>query len=218
MFDFLRKAIRAARNEGKPEAQHNAPNPTGLRRGGFVSVDALPFRMHAEHLLFTAPEGSQKIEAFGHVDLGAGAELQRYYLSDDCWIQISTTSGSVDDIKLWSFVETKNPANREAFDRWLSRDSEIGQPRISHGGRDYRRVWGEDAAWAPPVCFDERVYTRSDAIPEYTTTHHCMLFERDVEAAGRMEYLFVSAELTGEDFSVVYSAGVDITLADLNVT
>ena len=218
MFDFLRKAVRAARNEGKSELRQEAASLTGLRLGGFVTVDTLPFRMQAGRLAFAAPEGMQKIEAYGRVDLGAAAELHRYYLSDDSWIQVNTTAGSIDDIKLWSFAETRNPATRADFDRWLERDSEIGRSTTTFAGYAYRRVWGEAAEWAPPVHFAERVYTRADDIPEYTTEHHCMLFEREVEAADRMEYLFISAELTGEDYSVVYSVGVDITLADLSIT
>lgn len=219
MFDFLRRAIRAARHETKPAAAPASPvTTTGLRRGGFVAVDSLPFRLQAEQFAFVAPEGSQRIEAYGRVDLGADAELHRYYLSDDSWLQVNTTAGSLDEIKLWRFADTRHPATRADFDRWLERDSELGRRSVDFAGRRYRRVWGDSADWAPPVCFDERVYTRSDTIPEYTTTHHCMLFEREVENTARMEYLLISAELTGEDYSVVYSVGVDTTLADLAVT
>lgn len=218
MFDFLKKAIRAARHERKLEAPAPANPGFGLRLGGFVSVDSLPFQLQAEHLAFVAPQGSQQIEAYGRVDLGAGAELQRYYLSDDSWIQLSTTAGSLDDLKLWTFAATRTPATRTDFDRWLAAGSDIGQETLRYAGHEYRRVWGEQAAWAPPVCFEERVYTGTDNVPEYTTVHHCMLYERKVTAAARMEYLFVSAELTGEDYSVVYSIGVDITQADLSVT
>lgn len=218
MFDFLRKAVRAARNEGKPELRQEAATPAGLRLGGFVSVDTLPFKMQAGQLAFTAPEGMQKIEAYGRADLGAAAELHRYYLSDDSWLQVNTTADSIADIKLWTFADTKNPATRADFDRWLERGSEIGGSTATFAGYHYRRVWGEGAEWAPPVHFAERVYTRPGDIPEYTTEHHCMLYEREVEGGRRMEYLFISAELTGEDYSVVYSVGVDITLADLSIT
>ena len=217
MFDFFRKAIRAARNEPAPGPARAANDPTGLRRGGFVSIDALPFRMLADQLVFTAPEGAQPIEAYGRVDLGAAAELHRYYLGDDSWIQAGTTAGSLDDLKLWRFADTRHPASRAEFDAWLKDGSELGRRTLSFADCEYRRVWGEDAEWAPPVAFDERVYTRSDDIAEYTTTHHCMLYEREA-AADRMEYLFVSAELTGEDYAVVYSVGVDISLADLAIT
>lgn len=218
MFDFLKRAIRATRQEGQVDAQEMQHQLLGLRLGGFVTIDALPFKMQAQQLAFTAPQGSQKIEAYGHIDLGASAELHRYYLSDDSWLQLSTTAGGIDDFKLWAFADTRHPANRAEFDRWLASGSDIGKPTLHFAGHDYQRVWGDAAAWAPPVCFEERVYTRSEESLEYSTVHHCMLYEREVAQAQRMEYVFVSAELSGEDYSVVYSIGVDLTQADLSVT
>lgn len=216
MFDFIRKAVRAAREEKKPVAQQNELTAIGLRRGGFISVDTLPFQMQREQLLFEPPQGMQKIEAYGRADLGAGAQLHRYYLSDDAWLQVSSTAGAIDEFKLWSFADTKHPANRAAFERWLQQGSELGQRTVQFGAAQFRRVWGEDAEWAAPVQFEEAVHTNSDTIAEFTTTHHAMLFER--ETAGRMEYLLISAELSGEEFSIVYSLGVDVTRADLQIT
>lgn len=218
MLDFLRKAIRAKREEAKPQAAHNELAITRLRRGGFLDIDPLPFRMHAEHLAFEPPQGGQKIEAYGKVALGAGAELHRYYLTDDAWLQVSTTAGAIDEFKLWTFADTKHPATFEAFERWAQEGSEMGRRQIEFAGKRYERVWGEQADWAPPVQFVEEVYNDSDTIPAYRTTHHAMLFQREVAATDRMEYLLISAELTGEEFCVVHSLGVDVTLADLQIT
>jgi hypothetical protein len=218
MFDFIRKAVRAAREAKKPIAEQSEPQAIGLRRGGFVSVDALPFQMQRDQLLFTPPQGMQKIEAYGRIDLGAGAELHRYYLSDDAWLQASSTAGAIDEFKLWTFADTRHPADRAAFERWLAQGSELGRQSFEHAGARFQRVWGEEADWAPPVQFEEAVYTRADGIPEYTTLHHAMLFERELEAAERMEYLLVSAELTGDEYSIVFSLGVDVTRADLQIT
>jgi len=219
MLDFLKKAIRASRNaEPEPRAP-SALDSLRLRRGGFVTVDPLPFRMLGERLLFSPPEAGQRIETIGKVDLGAGAMLHRYYLSGDAWIQVNTTAGQIDDIKLFAFDDTKNPSNRAAFERWLGSDSQIGRRELAYRGRTFRRVWGEEGdEQAPPVAFAEEVYSDSDHVPAYRTEHYCMLYEREVEGADRMEYLLVSAEETGDDYVVVFSLGVDISSADLQVT
>lgn len=219
MFDFLKKALRASR-EPKEEAPPPSPlQAMGLRRGGFVSVDPLPFRMLGDRLLFAPPQDSQRIETVGKVDLGAGAMLHRCYLSEDAWIQVSTTAGQIDDLKLFVFDQTKNPSNRASFERWLGDESPIGGRTLEYRGKLFRRVWGdEDDERAPLVAFSETVYSDSDAVPAFRTDHFCMLYEREVEDSERMEYLLVSAEETGDEYCVVYSLGVDVTDADLQVT
>lgn len=218
MFDFLKKTVRAMRHADEPVGPQSALEQSHLRLGAFVAFDALPFRMHEGRFLFAPPQGGQTIEAYGRVDLGASAQLHRYYLTDDAWLQVNTTDDQIDEMKLWVFHDTKHPADRDAFDHWLGRGSSLGRATLEYAGKQFRRVWGEEVEWAPPVRFGEDVYTEAMDAIAYRTTHHCMLFERAVEGTDRLEYLLISAELTGEEYCVVFSIGVDVTAADLQIT
>ncbi|UXI67330.1 YjfK family protein [Tahibacter amnicola] len=195
--------------------------PLGLRLRGAVAVDSLPFRMAGDRLVFAAPEGHQAIEAWGEVTLGGNSRLHRYYLTDDAFVQVSTTAGQIDDVKLFVFHETRNPPNQHAFNEWVRRGSLIGAQHIDVAGQRYYRVWGDtpESAWAPPVVFDEKVYGKSTTTPDYDLTHYAMLYQREVPGLERYEYLLVSAEDYGPDeYCVTFSVGVDVTQADLTIT
>ena len=206
----------------KPEEPASAPaGAYGLRLRGAVSVDSLPFRMAEGKLVFEPPEGNQAIEAWGVVELGGGARIDRYYLTDDAFVQVNSTAGQVDEVKMFTFHETRNPPNQSAFNDWVKRGSLIGAQHIDIAGQRYRRVWGdtEEAMWAPPVVFDEKVYSKDPAEPDYDLTHYAMLYQREVPGLDRYEYLLVSAEDYGPDeYVVTFSIGVDVTQADLVVT
>jgi hypothetical protein len=205
-----------------PPAPEIAPaGPYGLRLRGAVAVDSLPFRMAADRLAFVAPEGHQAIEAYGEIELGGGSKIQRYYLTDDAFVQIGTTAGQVDDVKLFVFHETRNPANQAAFRDCIKHGAQIGASAIEIAGRRYERVWGDTAPgeWAPPVAFDEKVFGENHRVADYDLTHYAMLYQRVVPGLDRYEYLLVSAEDYGpSEFCVTYSLGVDVTQADLSIT
>lgn len=220
MFGFLAKALRnALRPPPVPGAEQAAPaRPLDLARGRMVAVDGLPFAFLEGRILLCPPLGDQRIESVGRADLGAGCVLHRYYLSDDAFLQVNTTAGQVEDLKLFAYHDTKTPSTQAEFEAWLGRDSLIGRAELDYGGYRYTRVWGsEDENQAPPVLFEEAVYTESDALAAYTVQHYCMLYERTVEGAERQEYLLVSAEQTGEDYCVVFSVGADLSSADLQI-
>lgn len=207
----------------KPEEPATAPSgPLGLRLKGAVAVDSLPFRVAGERLVFEAPEGNQLIEAWGEVELGGGSRLHRYYLTDDAFVQVSTTAGQIDDVKLFVFHETLNPPNQAAFNEWVKRGSRIGEASIDAAGQRYDRVWGEGIAgadWAPPVVFDEKVYNKDFREPDYDLTHYAMLYQRHVPELDRYEYLLVSAEDYGpNEYCITFSIGVDVSQADLTIT
>jgi hypothetical protein len=211
--------IFGSKEEAKPET---APlGPLGLRLKGAVGLDSLPFRVAGERLVFAAPEGNQLIEAWGDVVLGGGSHLHRYYLTDDAFLQVSTTAGQIDDVKMFVFHETRNPSNQAAFNDWVKRGSQIGSPYIDLGGHHYDRVWGdaEADAWAPPVVFDEKVYNKSFTEPDYDLTHYAMLYQRLVPGLDRYEYVLISAEDYGPDeYCITFSVGVDVSQADLTIT
>lgn len=196
--------------------------PLGFRLGGAVAIDDVLFKAHPDAFGFEPPSGNQIIEALGTVDLGGGTHLYRMYVTDDAWIQVKTTSGAVDDIKLFVFSDTVNPPNASAFRQWAEQGSELGQSQVEFNGHSYDRVWGDapQGAWAPPVVYDETVTHPKDGEADFELTHYSMLYQRELpELPGRYEYLFITAEDYGPDhFDVVYSLGADITVADLSIT
>ncbi|MEO8670809.1 MAG: YjfK family protein [Tahibacter sp.] len=206
----------------KPEEAEVAQSgPLGLRLRGAVGVDELPFRVAGDRLIFAPPAGNQLIEAWGEVDLGGGSRLHRYYLTDDAFVQVGTTAGQIDDIKLFIFHETRNPSNQAAFNDWVKRGSQIGAPSIDINGQRFNRVWGDTPGgeWAPPVVFDEKVYKENAREPDYDLTHYAMLYQREVAGLDRYEYLLVSAEDYGPDeYCITFSLGVDVSQADLTIT
>ncbi len=220
MFDFFKKVARGrlSKDASTPPPPPNSL-PLGLRLGGAVTIDALPFRVLGSELLFQLPPGNQVIESRGHIDLGQGAELHRFYLSDDAFIQVSMQAGTVDEIKLFQFVETKHPNTRAALEAWLKEGSELGRSHVQLQGKRFDRVWGDAAdVYSPPVVFDEHVFKTNAAASDYDLTHYAMLYQREIPNSERLEYLLISVEDSGpNDFCVVFSIGVDVSQADLEI-
>src|SRR5690606_33931820 len=134
------------------------------------------------------------------------------------FVQVNTTAKAIDDIKLFVFDETRTPSNHASFEQWLGEESLIGRQTVEHRGRTFVRGWGDEGqSKVPPVAFDESVYTEADTVPAYTVNDYCMLYERPVDDTQRMEYLLISAEQTGDEYCVVFSVGVDISEADLEI-
>lgn len=195
--------------------------PLGLRLGGAIALDATAFSIAGDAFLFVPPEGHQIIEAYGAVDLGAGAMLHRFYVTDDAFLQVNTTAGAVDELKYFVYHETRHPPTIAEFRAWVKPGAMLGGPIMETANRRYRRVWGEseDTRWVPPVVLDEKVYRGRPAALDYDLTHYCMLYQREVDGTHRTESLLVSAEDYGPDeFSITYSVGVDVTTADLDIT
>ena len=195
--------------------------PLGLRPGGAVALDPTPFQVAGSEFGFVPPRGDVLIEAYGQIDLGAGAVLHRFYLSEDAFLQVNTTAGAIDGMKYFVFHETRNPDNQAAFRAWVEPGSLLGAQAQEIAGRRYLRVWGDSPgrAWVPPVAFEERVYRGRPPVLDYDLTHYAMLYQREIPALGRTESLLVSAEDYGPaEYCVVYSLGIDVTTADIEVT
>lgn len=221
LFGGGEKAERLAAESAPVSAIEGVELPMGIRLGGAVALDQTAFELGGAAFGFAPPKGHVVIEAYGRVDLGAGALLHRYYLSEDAFVQVNTTAGVVDEMKYFVFHETKHPATQRAFEAWVEQGSLLGATQAVVGGNVYRRVWGEsaDARWAPPVVFDEKIYRGRPPKFDYDLTHYCMLFQRELPGLGRVESLLISAEDYGPDeFCVTYSIGVDVTSADLDIT
>lgn len=206
------------RNDDKPKDA--AAFPLGARLKGAVQIDPMPFRLAGDAFGFDCPEGTQIIEAIGVIDLGDGSKLHRLYLSDDAFVQIATTSGSVGDITLFVYVDAINPANQAAFRAWVEPGSLLGAARYTVAEREYRRVWGEgpDVRWTPPVALDENVYKHAADTKDYDLTLYSMLYERDT-GTDRNELLLVAAEDSGPNtYCISLALGVPLTQADLEIT
>lgn len=218
MFDFLKKAIRARQLEGQPPPLTGGlALPLGMRMGASVVVDPLPLKMLGAATLLRLPQDPQVVEARGEVDLGQGTRLHRFYLSDDLFVQVNVTGASVEDIKLFQYHDTVRPGSRHALEQWLKPGSELGQLHVTAFGQRWERCWGEPhEAWAPPVVFDERVWKQGTA-PDYDLTHYAMLYQRPLPGE-RWETLLISLEDSGpNDFCIVYSIGIDLSQADLEI-
>jgi hypothetical protein len=217
VFNFLKKALGAKATEQPPPPPMQAALPLNLRVGASVHMDLLRSKMLGDALLVRVTNTQQIVEARGVIDLEQGNFLHRFYLNDEEFLQLSVQGDHLHDIKLFQFADTKKPSSRAALDAWLKPGRELGQHSIDYRGKPFQRVWGEpETNWAPPVVFDELVY-KQGAQPAYDLTHYAMLYQREV-AAEQFEYLLISVEDSGpNDFSVVYSLGIDLSSADLEV-
>ncbi len=195
--------------------------PLGLRPKAGVEIDLLPFRLAAGQLVFQPPEGVQFVERIGRIQLSEGAtEIYRFYLTDEAFLQVITSAGAVEAIGYFVFHQTITPDNAAAFRAWTQAGSRIGEPVFELEGRRYERQWGEDPArWAPPVAMDERVFGADLSKPEFDLTHYAMLYGRDVDSPSGREHLLISAEdYAPNEFCVVISVGVPLSIADLRIT
>lgn len=195
--------------------------PLGLRINGRVAFDTLTFRAHPQAWTLRLPEGHQGIPCYGHIDLGGGHALHRFYLDEDGYLQISTASGQVEGIKAFVFQESVNPANQAEFKRFIQEHPHLGADRIEYAGRTWYREFGDagGAAKAPPVVYDEVLYRHDPPRRDDDLTHYAMLYRREVPELEREEFLLVTAEDYGpNEFVVTYAIGIDLTTADLDIT
>ena len=194
--------------------------PLGFRINGRVALDTLVSRAHPEALTATLPEGHQGIPCYGHVDLGSGYALHRFYLDDDAFVQVSTCGDLVEGIKAFVFVETVNPANQAEFQRFITSHDHLGAAEIEYAGRHWQREFGDDSgARVPAVVYDEVLYRHDPPRKDDDLTHYAMLYRRNVPELDRDEFLLVTGEDYGpSEFVVTYAAGLAMTTADLDIT
>ncbi len=195
--------------------------PLGFRVNGRVAFDTLVFRAHPQALSAQLPEGHQGIPAYGHIDLGAGHTLHRFYLDDDAYVQVSTAGDLIEGIKAFVFVETVNPPTQAEFQRFITTHEHLGAATIEYMGRQWQRDFSGDAGATriPPVVYDEVLYRHDPPRRDDDLTHYAMLYRRPVPELDRDEFLLVTAEDYGPaEFLVTYAIGLDINTADLDIT
>ncbi|TVU91733.1 DUF2491 family protein [Vreelandella titanicae] len=238
MFNTL-KALFRATTEKSPEPNTGRPVAAGLPMGisqedleglrldGRVNIKLIGLRAHPDALFRWDDGAYHHIAAVGHVDLGQGAQLVRFYLDNDTWLQANIEHGQVLEYKLFDFYRVAHLSDAE-FDKLINGDDKlpdsIGAQTVAITSTtdearscSFQRVWGNgDSLWSPPVIFDEQVMT-TESVAARQVTHHAMLYERTIEGAERMEYLLLSAESDGEgSFMVVHNVGVDVASVDID--
>jgi len=232
------KALFRASTEKQPESSTGRPVAAGLPMGvsqedleglrldGRVNIKLIGLRAHSDALFQWDDETYHHIAAVGHVDLGQGAHLVRFYLDNDTWLQANIENGRVLEYKLFDFYRVAHLSDAE-FDHLINGndkkpDSLGAQTVMLTSTADearactYQRVWGNsDSLWSPPVILEEQVMT-TESVSARHVTHHAMLYERTIQSSERMEYLLLSAENDGEgSFMVVHNLGVDVASVDI---
>ena len=195
--------------------------PLGLRIGGRIQFDRTMYRIAPGAMIEELPAGYQGVPCYGHVNLGDGYALHRFYLDDDAFLQVSTVGEDVEAIKGFVFHETLNPPTKEAFRDFVMESDHLGAAVIDYAGHRWLRVTKSTAGDAriPAMAYDEVLYRHEPARRDDDLTHYAMLYSRDVPELAREEFLLVSAEDSGpNEFSITYSVGVDLTTADIDIT
>lgn len=199
----------------------------GLRLDGRVKIALAELSAFPDTLFSWSSEPYHHVAAVGHVDLGQGAHLVRFYLDNDTWLQANVENQQVVEYKLFDFYRVTHLSDVE-FDTLINADDkkagELGAQSITveatdTSGREcqYQRVWGDEASlWSPPVLLEEQVMT-TESVMTRSVTHHAMLYERQIEGSERMEYVLLNAENDGEGgFMLVQNLGVDVTSVDID--
>lgn len=210
---------------GKPATAEAAgdvrhPLPLGLRVGGRVHFDRTLYRVAPGAMTDELPDGHQGIACYGHIDLGDGYVMHRFYLDDDAYLQVLACGELVESIKAFVFHDTVNPPTKSHFQQFVTSNPHLGALEIDYAGKRWQRVTSPDAgAQIPPVAFDEVLYRGEPPRRSDDLTHYAMVYSRHVPELDREELLLVTGEDSGpNEFCVTYAVGIDLTEADLDVT
>ncbi|HCR96502.1 MAG: DUF2491 family protein [Halomonas sp.] len=239
MFKTL-KALFGTSNEAANPAAENASTftaglPTGmsqedfagLRLDGRVNIQLAELSAYSDALFGWDSTPYHHVAAVGHIDLGQGAHLVRFYLDNDTWLQANVENQRVIEYKLFDFYRVTHLSDIE-FDALINasdkKAGQLGAQTIAVEATDasertcqFQRVWGDEASlWSPPVVLEEQVMT-TESVMTRSVTHHAMLYERPIEDSERMEYVLLNAEDDGEGgFMLVQNLGVDVTSVDID--
>lgn len=195
--------------------------PLGLRIGAHLQFDRTLYGVAPGAMTEELPAGYQGVPCYGHVDLGDGYALHRFYLDDDAFLQVSTVGGDVDGIQGFVFHETVNPPTKAAFQAFVAEHEHLGAAAIDYAGQRWSRVTSASAGSEriPAMAYDEVLYRHQPPRRDDDLTHYAMLYSREVPELSRQELLLVSAEDSGpNEFSITYSVGMDLTSADIDIT
>lgn len=194
--------------------------PMGLRLGGCVAFDQMMYRAASGAFTSQLPDGHQPIQCYGHAPLGDGAELHRFYVEDDAYLQVMTVGQSVDAIQAFVFHETRNPPTKAAFQQFVTSGDLLGPEEIEYLGKTWYRVTSHDSPGrVPPMAFDEVLYRGMPARKDDDLTHYAVVYGRHIQEIDREELLLITAEDSGpNDFCITFAIGLALTQADLEIT
>lgn len=195
--------------------------PLGLRIGARLQFDRTLYGVAPGVMTDELPAGYQGVPCYGHVDLGDGYALHRFYLDDDAFLQVSTVGGDVDGLQGFVFHETVNPPTKAAFQAFVMEHDHLGASEIDYGGHRWSRVTSASAGSerVPAMAYEEVLYRHQPPRRDGDLTHYAMLYSREVPELSRQELLLVSAEDSGpNEFSITYSVGMDLSSADIDIT
>lgn len=211
LFNKLFKREEAAQTPAEPSGIY------GLKLGCAVTVDDFDFRLLAEQLLLQFPGETQMIEAVGHMDLGAGSHIKRYYTSDDGYFQVNftgeETEHNLEDCKLFIYDKLITLGRDSEWEHWLKPET-IGKQSYHYRDKTYQRVFGDQEAAIPPLAVSEQI--RNKAGDSYQIDNFFMLFQREVKP-DIFEYLLINGEESAEGNLVTLSLGVDLSALQFNV-
>lgn len=194
--------------------------PLGLRVHGRVHFDRTMYQVAPGVMTMELPDGHQDIACYGHIDLGDGYAMHRFYLEDDAFLQVLTCGGQVESLQAFVYHGTANPPTKAAFQEFVTGNPHLGAPEIDYDGKRWRRVTSEEIAGKiPPMAFDEVLYRGTPPRRDDDLTNYTCVYARDVPQLDRQEILVVNGEDSGpNEFLVSYAVGVDLNESDLDIT
>ena len=203
----------------KKEESAETPKIKGVDDGRFVhlgltrrvTIDPLFVKTHAEDLLSPVQEPNQEVEAVGVIDLGDDNVLYRYYLTEDAFVQVNTENDEINDLVVFTYIDSINPDNRRDFERYYLEGGKIGEATWAVDGKVFERVWGH-----APLALHEKVHKVGHS---YELDLYTMLYERAIPGTDAKELLLVTAEDSGEDeYLISLAVGLSVNQMALDVT
>lgn len=195
--------------------------PLGLRMGSRIRFDRTMYQVAPDAMTAELPDGHQGVECIGHIRLGNGAELHRFYVEDDAYVQVLETGDTVEAMQAFVFHQTVNPPSKAAFQQFVTTHAHLGDYEIEYAGKRWTRVTSAEAGnvHIPPMAFDETLYRGRPPRKDDDLTHYACVYTRHVPELDRDELLLVTGEDYGPaEFAITYAIGLDITEADLDIT
>ncbi len=217
MFEriFGRKSADPA-EAGVPVVRH-------VTIGRTVMLDTLAWRRFGDSGHFTLDRDTLQIVAQGLVTLDGGDFVHRFYTDDDIMFQLVSNDRAgtdVTDITLFIPWDSAYPGSAGERSAWLRR---LSAPTFQAPGLPvFQRFWfGEDAGEQPPVTFWEDIHDDRDGRVDRRIFQTCMLYHREVGAAGLGEgrelLLAIEQEAEGEPVSHELMLGVPLEVGEFRV-
>ncbi len=138
------------------------------------------------------------------------------------FLQVTTVGGDLEAMKAFVYCETVNPPSKQAFQEFVMQHPHLGAAQIEYAGKQWQRATQstDDAARISTHRIRRSVVPLSAAASRWRSDplRHA-LQPRRARAAARRIFLLVTGEDSGpNEFCVTYAVGIDVTVADLDIT